>query len=227
MSENHQPRLFDDPQEWNTPLQDKTYRAIRHIKVRTEQAANHDNVHHPIQKIKQIHRVLAPLHQELGQQPLQILELFAGRGNLTREYERYGTVAAFDQKYLKTGDSFLVFHRLIAEKKKYQVVDLDPYGFPNRMMPDIFQLMDDGVFFITMPNPNVNILNKISAQHLECYYGYQNPTIEQIQERFRLNALCHWREAIHLETTNLGRLWRIALRVRRVKATEYTGIKNH
>ena len=124
----------------------------------------------------------------------KILELFSGQGNLTKLYENYGSVTAYDKKHLKTGDSFLEYHRLISDRKKFNVIDLDPYGFPNRFFPDIFLLIDKGILFVTMPKPYVNILNGITQTHLICYYGTHNPTKEQIIEKIGFFGLCHWRK---------------------------------
>ena len=56
----------------------KTYRAIRHDVTRTAQRENSDALHHPLDKTKQIERVLSGLSN------LHVLELFAGQGNLTK-----------------------------------------------------------------------------------------------------------------------------------------------
>jgi len=201
---------------------EKTYRAIRHDIVREKQKNNSNEVHHPNEKIEQIGKVLK------GKKNLNIVELFAGQGNLTKVYEEYAKdneVECYDKK-LKTGDSYLLFHKLIYEKKKYDVIDLDPYGFPNRFFPDIFLLIEDGYMFITMPKPYVNILNGITKQHLTCYYGEHNPNFDTIIEKIKLYGLCHWREITLIDKVDLGRLWRIAVKVKRVKATEYTGTRN-
>ena len=124
---------------------------------------------------------------------LSILELFAGQGNCTRIYKEFGTVFSYDKKYLNTGDSYYVFHQLISEKKKYDVIDLDPYGFPSRFFPDIFLLIDNGIMFITMPKPYVNILNGIIATHLTVYFGEPNPSKETIIQKIMSYGLCHWR----------------------------------
>ncbi|QUH21769.1 hypothetical protein [Alkaliphilus sp. B6464] len=200
----------------------KSYRAIRHDVVREKQKHNANEVHHPKEKIEQIEKILK------DKRNLKIVEFFAGQGNLTKTYEKYANaneVECYDKK-LKTGDSYLLFHKLIHEKRKYDVIDLDPYGFPNRFLPDIFLLIEDGYMFITMPKPYVNILNGITQQHLTCYFGEFNPSLNTILEKIKLYALCHWRDSEVLDVTDLGRLWRIALRVKRVKATEYTGIRN-
>ncbi len=197
----------------------KTYRALRHDAVRKRQRENSADAHHPAEKTLQIHRVLN------GMQNIKILELFCGAGNLTKSYEKFGDVMALDKK-AGTGDSFRVFHRLISENKRFDVVDADPYGFPTRLMPDVFLLIDDGYLFLTIPIPSVNILHDITKTHLFSYFGTDSPTIQQMIEKIALWGLCHWRKVEEIETIKIGRMWRLALRVRRVKATEYTGVKN-
>ena len=197
----------------------KTYRAIRHDITREKQRKNLDEVHHPKEKIEQVEGILEAKNN------LKILELFSGEGNLTKIYQKFGVVSCYDKK-LKTGDSYVVFHRLIGEKKKFDVIDLDPYGFPNRFFPDIFLLIDSGYLFITMPKPYVNILNGITQTHLMSYYGEQNPPEERVIERIVLWGLCHWRKVELLNSIDCKSVWRFAFKVNRVKATEYTGVRN-
>jgi len=200
-------------------MKDKTYRAIRHDVVRALQASNDDSVHHPDEKIMQLDRVL-------DGEGKKILELFSGQGNLTNKYNEYGEVDCYDRKYLKTGDSFVVFHRLIGEKKTYDVIDLDPYGFPNRFFPDIFLLIKDGLLVITMPKPYVNILNGITQTFLTAYFGEQNPSKEVIIEQIATWGICHWRKVTLIDSIDLKSVWRFVFRVKLVKATEYTGVRN-
>lgn len=204
-------------------LKDKTYRAIRHDVVRKKQRENSSEVHHPLQKKEQIEKIL------VGRNNLKIMELFAGHGNLNETYGQYIGKDGFLERYdraLGSGDSYLLFHKLIAEKRKYDVIDIDPYGFPNRFFPDIFLLMEDGVMFVTMPKPWVNISNGITRQHLTCYFGESNPSLDVIKEKIRLYGLCHWRDVQFLDVVDFGRLWRFAMSVKKVKATEYTGVRN-
>jgi len=163
----------------------------------------------------------------LNQKDLKILELFAGQGNLTELYGKYGRVTACDRKYLGTGDSYILFHKFIHEKRKFDVIDLDPYGFPNRFFPDIYLLIEDGILFITMPKPYVNILNGITQTHLISYYGEPNPCEDTIIETIATWGICHWREVILIDSIDLKSVWRFAFHVKKVKATEYTGVRNH
>jgi hypothetical protein len=214
----------------------KTYRAIRHDITRQKQKGNNVEVHHPHHKTIQIKKVLSGID-------LSILELFAGHGNCTKVYSNYGEVTAFEksasvfQSLLENtkecqmvqchrADSYLEYHRLLFLKLKFDVVDIDPYGFPNRFFPDIFLLIDDGILFVTMPKPYVNILNGITATHLISYYGEQNPSENTIVERICLWGLCHWRKVELIDSMDCNSVWRFAFSVKKVKATEYTGVKN-
>tara|TARA_R110002020_G_scaffold1629_6_gene7358 strand:+ start:3517 stop:4125 length:609 start_codon:yes stop_codon:yes gene_type:complete len=198
---------------------EKTYRAIRHDIVRKNQDENANEVHHPKEKINQILKFMSGNNNK-------ILELFCGRENLTKHYKKFGEVELYDKKWKKTGDSFIQFHRLIGERKKYNVIDLDSYGFPNRFFPDIYLLIENGLIFVTMPKPYVNILNGITQTHLISYYGEYNPKLEKILNKFALWGLCHWRKVEVLDVIDCKSVWRIALRVERVKATEYTNTRN-
>ena len=204
----------------------KTYRALRHDVVRKKQSENSNEVHHPNEKMKQVKRVILNFN-ETNKIDLKILELFAGQGNLTNLYRNYGDVTAYDKKHLKTGDSFLEYHRLISDRKKFNVIDLDPYGFPNRFFPDIFLLIDRGILFVTMPKPYVNILNGITQTHLISYYGTHNPNKDEIIEKIGLFGLCHWRKIELIDEIDCKSIWRFAFLVEKVKATEYTGVRNN
>ena len=197
----------------------KSYRAILHDEVRQKQKINSDEVHHPNGKMRQIERVLTGSNHS-------ILELFAGRGNLTNLYKKYGTVEAYDKTHLKTGDSYLQFHKLIATRKTYTVIDVDPYGFPNRFFPDLFLLIKNGYLFLTFPKPYVNILNGITQTHLTAYFGRPNPTEKEVIEKIATFGICHWRKVQLIDSVDLKSIWRFAFTVERVKATEYTGVKN-
>ena len=205
------------------PKEKKSYRAIRHDVVRSRQKNNCNSVHHPHEKTEQVIQVLQNLNIQGGH---NILELFAGQGNLTEIYKKYGNVTACDKKHLGTGDSFLLFHKMIYEKKKFTIIDIDPYGFPNRFFPDIYLLLDNGILFVTMPKPYVNILNGITQTHLISYFKDPNPCEETIIEQLVTWGLCHWREVTLVDSVDLQSIWRFAFYVKRVKATEYTGVRN-
>jgi hypothetical protein len=204
-------------------IKEKTYRAIRHDVIRNKQSQNSKEVHHPDEKINQIEFVLNNLNYQKNH---KILELFAGQGNLTEIYKKYGDLVSCDKKYCKTGDSFLLYHKMIYEKQKFTIIDLDPYGFPTRLFPDIYLLINDGILFVTMPKPYVNILNGITRTHLISYFGEHNPDEDTIIEKIALWGLCHWRKVELIDSVDCKSVWRFAFHVQKVKATDYTGVRN-
>jgi len=218
-------------------MAEKSYRAIRHKIVRARQNSSSEDTRHPNEKSFMIRNVLQ------GKSDLKTLDLFAGNGNCSKVYSEFGSVIAIDKvgkiynqlveetKDIENieclrKDSFLYYHELISQKKKFDVIDIDPYGFPNRFFPEVFLLIDDGYMFITMPKPYVNILNGITQAHLISYYGNHNPSRDEIIERIALWGICHWREVTLIDSQDLKSVWRFCFQVKKVKATEYTGVKN-
>lgn len=190
------------------------------IRIENLKKTNSNKTHHPVEKTNQIKTVMNMVKWG-NRVNLNILELFAGRGNLTRIYEQHGTVSTYDKKYLNTGDSFLEFHRLIADKKKYDIIDLDPYGFPNRFFPDIFLLMEYSLLFVTTPKPYINCMDSSRKKHFNLYYGSPNPSQEEI-----ILGICdfggyHWRRVQLLHKMELGSIWRFAFVVKKIKARQY------
>jgi hypothetical protein len=104
-------------------------------KIMARQASNDPSCHHPVEKERQAEQAIHHLKSD----KLKTLELFSGHGNMTRIYEKLGKVDCFD-KIMGTGDSYIAFHGLISQKKKYDIIDADPYGLPCRLFPDIFLL---------------------------------------------------------------------------------------
>ena len=222
---------------FETEKSGKTYRAIRHDVVRSKQSKNSEETHHPIAKTSQAEKILK------GKKGMQILELFAGQGNMTRIFAKHGDVLAAEKnkqtfeilndktknnKSISTVrcDSYKFYHSLISMGKKFDIIDLDPYGFPSRLMPDIFLLIDRGWIFITMPKPAVNILNGITQTHLITYFGEPNPSKEKIIEKFATFGLCHWRKLVLVNHFELKSIYRFVFHIEKVKATDYTGVKN-
>ena len=226
--------------ETNKIQNEKSYRAIRHQIVRKKQQLYNDELHHPNEKINQINKLLPNISKFCD---LSILELFAGQGNLTKVYSNYGEVIANEYKlkvfnklkenvknemlvHCNRVNSFLDVHQLIALKQTFDVIHLDPYGFPNRMFPHIFLIIENGILFVTMPKPYVNILNGITQTHLFSFYQKTNPKKDEIINQIVLWGLSYWRKVILIDEIDLKSVWRFAFEVKKVKATKYTNVKN-
>jgi hypothetical protein len=47
-----------------------------------------------------------------------------------------------------------------------------------------------------------------------------------MSQRIAEYGLCHWRKVVEIDCIKIGRMWRVAYEVKRVSATEYTGVRN-
>lgn len=175
---------------------------------------------HPREKEEQIKNVLE------NRKYFNILELFAGEGNLTRVYQNFlygniGKIHSYDIKTTKE-DSFRLFHKLIYQKEKYDIIDIDPFGFPSRFFPDIFMLIDYGFLFLTCCKPHTVHPSSQLAYHLKCYFGNERPKLIDIVEGVKRFSHFHWRDANAITVLDLPGVWRIAFSVTKVSANEFS-----
>ena len=209
-----------------------TEASAKHKYRRLTQSRGDDRYHHPQEKTEQIHSILPKQH-------LTTLELNAGWGNLTRVYQTYGTVLAYDIDVARVqhvkdlqmedvdihqGDSFRELHGLIYNRLWFDVVDLDPYGMPSRFFPHVFELLRDGWLFITFPKIGVQKINKITIEHLRVFWGID------LTDKDDLNTIIHtkikdlamqsYRSVDVLDELDLGRMMRFAYKVQRRSALE-------
>lgn len=200
---------------------DKRSSSQHHKKVRTIQAKK-EKLHHQ-EKLFQLKRIFTKekLLKQLSKR-ITILELFAGVDSpITEFYESLGTVNSYD-KLLDTGDSYITFHKLIGERKKYSIIDLDPYGFPSRFFPDIFLLCKDKSYLVvTFPYPSANILNKIKAKHLQIYFGESNPSVTTIITKIKEYGLFHWRKINLVNMITFDKMYRLIFSVKKLNASDY------
>lgn len=201
--------------------------SAKHYFIEWKQARNRGGSgQHANQKVEQALSFVGHL-QNQREKPLSVVEFFAGEhGFLSRAYTSSGVKLLPLDKRLGTGDSLRYMHRLLGEGAKFDLVDLDPYGFPTRFFPDVFQLVDDGGLLVTMPKPGCNHGNHITWQMLRCYFGDHELGLKEILDRLWWYAMCHWRELGLFNVIDFGRVWRLALTVQRIKATEYLGVRN-
>ena len=198
----------------------RTLRAVgeKQRVTRARQSVDSASVTHPGEKALQIKKHLIC-------NPSNVLEVFAGKGQLTEVYESLGhNVTAWDKR-LGTGDSY---ERLLHEAGKYTygVVDIDSYGFPSRAFPHVFLYIDNGFLLLTFPKPGVQWLNGITRQHLITWWGSEHLEVQNILDKLSTYALMYWRVIDLVHTLDLGRVWRFVFEVHKVKATEYCNVRN-
>lgn len=212
-----------------------TISSVKHKYIRLNQKSNDDRHHHPTEKIAQIKKVLK-------ERDLSILETHAGRGNLSKVYRQYGKVIAHDidaekVDYLKAlgfdeaikCDSLKEIHKYIYHGLKFDVIDLDPYGFPSRFFPHVFNLIEDGILFVTFPKMGVQQINKITKEHYRVFWGMNlSDKMKQeslIHERMKDYAFQSFRDLNLLDSLDLGRMYRFAYKVKRESALDLVGLK--
>jgi hypothetical protein len=213
-----------------------TEASAKHKYRRLTQARGDDRYHHPKEKIEQVNRILPKKH-------LNVLELHAGWGNLTRVYQTYGTVLAYDidadrvahtrNFYLEDvdveqGDSILELHGLVHQRLWFDVVDLDPYGMPSRYFPHVFQVLRNGWLFMTFPKIGVQKINKITIEHLRVFWdinlGKCEDAESQIVNKVQDLAMQSYRSAELIDLIEFGRMWRFAFKVEQRSALELVGL---
>jgi hypothetical protein len=194
-----------------------------HKEKREKQKDNIDKYHHPEEKMKQLdnyHKYI------LGK---DILEVFGGQGNLTKYYESAldtkGSVTSLTKE--TTGDSFDYIYKLRGERKKYGVIDIDSYGYPDKFFPVVFEMMKDECLLVfTFPVVGVNCLNGITEQHFINFWRSNRPTIGDVTGVLTDFALRNWYLISLLDVVKIDRIWRFVFLCKRQKATELCNTRN-
>jgi hypothetical protein len=172
-----------------------------------EKIRNNDpSIHHPVEKIAQLERFKNMIHGN-------VLELFAGQGNLTRYYQQYADVTALDKR--TTGDSFKNIHALLYHEQRYNVVDIDGYGYPAKLLSLAFELMEDTcLLMVTIPVPTeAHIINSWTEQFLLTWYGSTRPTLGNIVGHIVDEGTKKKKMPMLIDWKKLGKVWRIAFKV--------------
>lgn len=213
-----------------------TTSAIKHKFRRISQNNNIEKHHHPKEKWEQIEKYIK-------NDTNYILETNCGWGNLTKLYQKYGEVLCYDidkkrvnyinkmqmqDVYAEHGDSILESHRLVGNKCKFDIIDIDPYGMPSRYFPHIFLLINKGYLFVTLPKLGVQKLNKITAKHLDCFWGvgesnrkqYEDIVIKKIMDF----GMQNYREVVLEEIISVGSVYRMAFRIEKKSSLDLVGL---
>ena len=124
--------------------------AETHKTIRKNQALNLDAYHHPTEKIEQL--------KKFNFNNFKILEVFAGKGNLTKYYRSISSKVVSMNKET-TGDSFEYIYKVRYSKDKFDLIDIDSYGYPDKFFPVIFECLKDKSYLIfTFPVNHLSIL---------------------------------------------------------------------
>jgi len=215
-----------------------TVSSVKHKYVRINQKNNDDRHHHPEEKIDQIKNVLG------DKQNLKILETNAGFGNLTKVYSNYGEVIAQDIDKARVDfleslnlpnvtaikcDSFNYQFKRVYEKEKYDVIDLDPYGFPSRYFPSVFEMINDGWLFVTFPKLGVQQINKIMVEHYRVFWGIHIDEKDTYKAKI-INKIVDYgfqckREVELINVLELDRMYRFLFKVDKASMLDLVGLE--
>lgn len=211
--------------------------SVKHKFTRLQQSANRNSHHHPIEKTSQVERVLA------GQSIRRVLETHAGYGNLTRIYSGHaGEVLAYDidadkcRSITEAGlegvtceqrDSLRETYRMLYQRETFDVVDVDPYGFPSRYFPNVLELIDNGFLFVTFPKYGCAQINRITQMHVKTFYDFDGGNNDEFLKKcltmLETSARRTYREIEVLDVLDLGKVYRVAAKVRKQNAFKLCG----
>jgi DNA-binding CsgD family transcriptional regulator len=215
-----------------------TISSVKHKVRRLQQSANMDRYKHSKEKISQISHVLGSPNSKIN-----TLETHCGFGGLTEIYNNYGNVLCYDIKkdrvdYVKNLNLKNVFadkkdsedelYNLVYRKRKFDVVDIDPYGYPSRFFPHVFQLIDNGYLFLTFPVMGVAQINKITIQHLISFWNIslsdKDFYIEKVISKLFDYAFMSKRKIDILSVEKIDRIYRLAIKVKKTSLCEIVGL---
>lgn len=183
---------------------------------------NVDDYHHPDEKIEQLER----LGDLVDYGNCSVLEVFAGQGNLTEWYREH-CKSVLPMSRENTGDSFHEIYRIRADRKKFDIIDIDSYGYPSKFFPVVFEMMKNrAMLIITFPVVGCACLNGITEQHFINFYRSSRPTIGDVTGILTDMALREWIQLSLHEVRKIKRIYRMVFLCRKEKATELCNVKN-
>lgn len=199
----------------------------KHSKERIKQGKlkYSDDYHHPVEKIDQLESNIPDHYLDNN---VKVLELFAGvngNGNLTKWYTEWlGPVTALDESI--TGDSTLYIHKLIYNKEKFDVIDIDPYGWPTGLFPNIFMLMKKRTLLLfTFPKPGTCVMNCTLESKFISFWGTPRPTEGDVIGKIVDEAKKYWYIPSVIDYRTIGPINRFMFDCKRGNSNIMTGRK--
>ena len=215
-----------------------TSSSIKHKIRRLSQCQNMDKYKHTSEKTEQLEEFI----ELLAGRELNILETNCGFGGMTEQYSKLGDVECYDIAKDRASlvnlqhenvtaihaDSEKEVYRLVWANCKYDLVDIDPYGFPSKYFPHAFKLIEDGLMFLTFPVMGVAQINKIMIRHYQAFWGIElsdkDIYIEKISKRLHEFAFQHKRKIKIMQVKRIDRIYRIAIYVKKKSLCDIVGL---
>lgn len=220
-----------------------TEASVKHKYKRIGKKSNEDKYKHTNEK--KIILEVALRHFDFKN--ISVLETHAGYGGMTEIYseiskqvtsieiekEKVIFIAKKRLKNVRTikSDSEEKIFELITLKNKFDIIDIDPYGFPSRFFPHVLKLFKkDGLLFLTFPALGVANLNKITQRHYKVFWNIncfedKEIYIEKIKEKLFDYGFIYKKELEILSVTKLDRVYRFAIRVQEKSLLDIVGLE--
>ena len=215
-----------------------TANSVKHKVRRLNQDANEDRYRHTKEKIEQIDRII---DRDIG----YVLETHAGFGGLTNHYADLAKheVLAMEIKgerclalnkhgreivhVAKCDSEHEILHHLY-HRHEFDILDIDPYGMPSRYFPHALKLIRNGFLFVTFPIYGVAQMNKLTIEHLRVFWNItpadKHRYCDLVISRMIDFGFMTKREVTHLETMQIGRVFRVAFKITRKSLCELVGL---
>jgi len=200
------------------------------IKAKQERILSYDDKnHHPVEKIKQLN--------QLDLVDYKILEVFAGRGNLTSYYNTKSydvtSLALLDNiekivdntikdMMTKVNDSNTYIHKLIYDEIKYDLIDVDPYNDGGQLAQNIFKLLNDNSYLIwTFPFVNAGSPpNKHKKHRYNMYWSSTNPNLDMFCDKVKEYASLSLFKVEPVSVIKFNKMRRVIFKCTKHKSTE-------
>lgn len=218
-----------------------TATSVKHKVRRIQQSTNHDRYKHTNEKTEQAKHAMSVLK---NRNRIEVLETHAGFGGMTELYNSYGNVLSIeiDQSRIDhinsqgfegvttlKADSELELFNLVYNRMHFDIVDVDPYGFPSRYFPHVFNLINDGILFLTFPVMGVAQINKLMVEHYRIFWGISlsdiDCYIEKIKQKLVDMAIMQKRSISFLDVMRVGKVYRLAIRVEAASMCDIVGLE--
>lgn len=211
--------------------------SVKHKVTRLQQANNEDRYKHSGEKREQARRYFHG-----GE---NVLETHCAYGGMTEFYQKYAKeVLSYDvdkarvmavnnmgfenvtAECCNSEDEIL---RLVYYKCFFDVIDVDPYGFPSKYFPHVLTLIKDGYLFLTFPKIGVAQINKIMIKHYKSFWGIEltdaDVYIKKICEKILDYGFQSKREVTLEDILDIGKVYRFVFKVKKQSLLKLVDLK--
>ena len=228
----------------------KTYFSIAFDLGRTESSVKHKirrlQQKNNLDKYKNTNKKRAHFNKSMKlekKEGLKILETHCGYGGMTDIYSMMGLVTCFDidkdkinfikknveNVKAKRCDSETEILKLAYKKRVFDIVDIDPYGFPSRFFPLAFGLIEKGHLFLTIPIFGVSQINKIMTRHYEAFWNFDSRNKDDYLDCLK-RKLVDWafmtkREIHFVRIERFSRVYRFCIKVEKKSLLDIVGLE--